>query len=160
MSDDFGYIKVPPELHKVVGEPVPGTRLYRKEGPDSEASYWSDALFEAFGPMVSPGGVAMYAPVSRAAVHRRIKDGKLTAFFFYVTTPKRNWFGHTKIQRELHYGYIPVCECRTWKKELEERAISKGLISREELEGEKPDWDGWFLEWNSKFVKERERRRK
>jgi hypothetical protein len=101
----------------------------------------------------------MYAPVSRAAVHRRIKDGKLTAFFFYVTTPKRNWFRTTRIQRESHYGYIPVSECREWKKELEERAINKGLISREDLEGEKPYWDARFLEWNSKFIKEQEQKK-
>jgi hypothetical protein len=28
-------------------------------------------------------------------------------------------------------------------------------VRREELEGERPDWEGWFLQWNSKFVKEK-----
>jgi hypothetical protein len=60
----------------------------------------------------------------------------------------------------LYYGYIPVSECRAWKKELEERAISKGLLSRKELEGEKPDWEGWFLEWNSKWSQEKAGARK
>jgi hypothetical protein len=41
------------------------------------------------------------------------------------------------------------------KKELEERAVKKRLVTREEVEGEKPDWQGWFWEWNSKCVKER-----
>ncbi len=155
MTDAFPYVEVPEELHRVVGEPLPGTRLYRKDAPDSEVSYWSDALFEHFGQLVSPGGVAMYAPVSRASVHQRIKDGKLTAFFLYVTTAKRNWFGQTRVKREMPYGFIPVVECKAWKAELEERAKKKGLVTREDLEGEKPDWDGWFLEWNSRFVRER-----
>jgi len=30
---------------------------------------------------ISPAGVTMFVPVQRAAVHKRIKEGKLTAFF-------------------------------------------------------------------------------
>lgn len=150
-------IAVPVEMHRVVGEPVPGTRLYRKEGPDSEASYWSDALFEKFGPMVSPGGVTMYAPVSRAAVHMRIRLGKMTAFAFYTTTNKRSWFGKSEVKRELDYIYVPVEECRAWKAELEKRAIEKGVLTQEELEGETPDWHDWFMDWNSDFVKTRKK---
>lgn len=155
MEANSDLIQVPEEMHRVVGEPVPGTRLYRKEGPESEISFWSDAIFDRFGPMVSPGGVTMYAPVSRAAVHLRIKLGKMTAFAFYMTTPKRKWFGKPEVKRELGIFYVPVSECRAWKAELEERAIEKGKLTREELEGETPDWHGWFMEWNSEFVKEK-----
>jgi hypothetical protein len=42
-----------------------------------------------------------------------------------------------------------------WRKELEKRALEKGVVTEEELEGEVPDWQGWFLDWNSKFAKQR-----
>jgi hypothetical protein len=59
----------------------------------------------------------------------------------------------------LHYGLVPVSECRAWKKELEERAVQKGLVTREELEAEKPHWHGWFLDWNSELARERRGKR-
>ena len=155
MDDPFPYVHVPVELRKVLGEPLPGTRLYRKEGPEDESLYWDDAVFKVFGHCVSPGGAAVRAGVSRAAVHQRLKDGKLTGFFYYSTKPRRFLFGTPKSKRELSFGYIPVSECLAWRKELEKRAVERGMVTAEELEGEVPDWQGWFLEWNSKFAKQR-----
>jgi hypothetical protein len=96
----------------------------------------------------------MYAPVSRAAVHKRLKEGKLTGFFFTVTLKKRNLFGLDLSTRELAYGYIPVSECKAWRAEIERRAIERGLVTREELEGDKPDWHGDFLFWKSRWAKQ------
>lgn len=153
MSTGFPYLAVPAELKAVFGEPVPGTRIYQREGPQEETSYWSDAVFSLAGPCVSPGGVSMYAPVTRAAVHKRLKEGKLTGFFFTITHRKRRLFGMDLSTRELALGYIPVSECKAWKAELEARAIEKGSVTRAELEGDKPDWHGDFLHWDSRWAK-------
>lgn len=160
MSTDFPFVNVPENLHSVFGQPVPGTHLYNKEGPQEETSYWTDAVFEVAGPCVSPGGVSMYAPVSRAAVHKRLKEGKLTGFFFNVTHRKRNFFGLDLSTRELAIGYIPISECKAWKAEIEKRAIDQGAVTRKELEGDKPDWHGDFLHWNSRWAKEQARKAK
>jgi len=160
MSTGFPFVLVPVELHDVFGSPVPGTRIYQKEGPQEETSYWSDAVFKVAGQCVSPGGVSMYAPVSRAAVHKRLKEGKLTGFFFTITHRKRNLFGIDLSTRELALGYIPVSECKAWKAEIEQRAIEKGAVTRRELEGDKPDWHGSFLQWGSRWAKEQKERAK
>ncbi|MCP5522346.1 MAG: hypothetical protein H7A46_12440 [Verrucomicrobiales bacterium] len=156
MADEFPFVEVRDELRRILGDPLPGTRIYRKDGPFEEAKYWSEALFAEFDGLVSPGGVAIYAPVTRASVHQRLKAGKLTGFFYYVSEPYKTWFGKTKIERTLHYGYIPRTEAIAWGKELEERAVEKGIITREELEGQKPDWHAWWLyDYNSRFARER-----
>ena len=160
MSTEFPFLAVPPELHSVFGEPIPGTHLYHKEGPQEETSFWSDAVFQLAGQCVSPGGVSMYAPVSRAAVHKRLKEGKLTGFFFHVTHRKRNFLGLDLSTRELAIGYIPVSECKAWKTEIEQRAIDQGRITEKELLGDKPDWHGGFLRWNSHWAREQARKAK
>src|SRR5207248_5532678 len=92
----------------------------------------------------------MYCPASRAAVYKRIQEGKLSIFLFHVTYRKTTLFGKNKILRENPYGYIPVSEVRAWRKELEERALSQGRITEEELEGARPDWHGELLRWQDK----------
>jgi hypothetical protein len=92
----------------------------------------------------------MYCPASRAAVYKRIKEGRLSIFLFHVTYRKTTLFGKNKILRENPYGYIPVSEVRAWRKELEERAVSQGKITEEALEGARPDWHGEFLQWQNK----------
>ncbi len=84
----------------------------------------------------------MFAPVSRAAVHKRLKEGKLTCFLYHNSHRKRGLFGGKREIRESDMAYIPVSECKAWGKEIMERAIEKGLVTREELEGDKPDWHG------------------
>lgn len=160
MSTAFPYLRIPEELHAVFGSPVSGTRIYQREGPQEETSYWSDAVFKVAGQCVSPGGVSMYAPVSRAAVHKRLKEGKLTGFFFTITHRKRNLFGIDLSTRELALGYIPVSECKAWKAEIEQRAIEKGAVTRRELEGDQPDWHGGFLRWGSRWARDQNERTK
>ena len=82
----------------------------------------------------------MYCPVSRAAVHKRTKEGKLSVFLYHVKYSKRSLFGKIKTVRQSPYAYIPVSEAIAWRKELEERAIRNEEITREELQGAKPDW--------------------
>jgi len=160
MSTEFPFVHVPEKLHAVFGNPVPGTHIYQREGPQEETSYWADAVFDVAGRCVSPGGVSMYAPVSRAAVHKRLKEGKLSGFFFTITHKKRNLFGVDLSTRELAIGYIPVSECKAWKAELEQRAIEQGAVTQKELDGDKPDWHGDFLFWNSRWAKAQARKAK
>ena len=141
---DFPFVVIPNELQSIVGIQDPGTRIYRRDGSQEESAVWFDAITDMIGPSVSPGGVGMYCPVSRAAVYKRIKEGKLSIFLFHVTHRKTTLFGKNKILRENPYGYVPVSEARAWRRELEERAVRQGLITEEELEGAKPDWQGGF----------------
>jgi hypothetical protein len=150
VQTEFPFVEIPEELEAIVGKRDPGTRIYRRDGSQEESSVWFDLLTEIIGPSVSPGGVGMYCPVSRAAVYKRIKEGKLSIFLFHVTYRKTTLFGKNKILRDHPYGYIPASEARAWRQELEERALSHGTITAEELEGAKPDWHGEFLSWQNK----------
>jgi len=134
----------------VLGVPDEGTRVYRKDGPEEETGPWFDALTDVVGSSVSPGGVSMYCPVSRAAVHKRMKEGRLTAFMFHATHKKTDWFGKKRVLRERPLCFIPVSECKAWKIELEDEAKRRKYVSQEALEGKEPDWQGDFMEWKNK----------
>jgi hypothetical protein len=150
VQTNFPFVEIPEELEAIVGKRDPGTRIYRRDGSQEESSVWFDLLTEIIGPSVSPGGVGMYCPVSRAAVYKRIKEGKLSIFLFHVTHRKTTLFGKNRILRDNPYGYIPASEARAWREELEERALSQGTITEEELEGARPNWSGEFLQWRNK----------
>lgn len=154
MATDFPFVQIPAEALTFIGERDGTSHVYRKEGSQEESAAWFDALHEIIGQSVSPGGVGMYCPVSRAAVYKRIKEGKLSLFLFHVTRRKTALFGGKKVVRESPYGFIPVSEARAWRKELEDRAIAQGNVTIEELEGAKPDWHGDFLDWQSRWRKE------
>ena len=149
MATEFPFVEIPKELEEFIGKPDPGTRMYRRDGSQEESAVWFDVLTELIGPSVSPGGVGMYCPVSRAAVYKRIKEGKLSIFLFHVTHRATTLFGKNKILRDRPYGYIPASEARAWREELEQRALSRGTVTEEELEGAKPDWHGEFLDWRN-----------
>jgi len=34
-----------------------------------------------------------------------------------------------------------------WREEIEERMQRRGDLTQEELEGDRPDWSGSFLDW-------------
>jgi hypothetical protein len=150
VQTEFPFVEIPPELEPVIGKRDSGTRIYRRDGSQEESAAWFELLTTMIGPSVSPGGVGMYCPASRAAVYKRIKEGKLSIFLFHVTHRTTTLFGKTKTLRDTPYGYIPVSEARAWRKELEDRAIRQGVITEEELEGAKPDWEGEFLQWRNR----------
>jgi hypothetical protein len=147
METDFPYLVIPDRLKPIVGVPDPGTRIYRIEGSDAEVGAWYDAICDCFpdDKFVSPGGVGMYAGVSRAAVHKRLKQGNLTAFMFNVTRTTQSLFGYQKKIKERPYGYIPVSECKAWGEELKKRPDRKEAYL-EAQGGEKPDHEGEFLD--------------
>jgi hypothetical protein len=150
LQTDFPFVEIPEKLLPIVGSQDPGTHIYRRDGSQEESSVWFDLLTEIIGPSVSPGCVGMYCPVSRAAVYKRIQEGKLSIFLFHVTHRTTTLFGKNRILRDNPYGYIPASEARAWRRELEERAVKQGVITEEELEGAKPDWHGEFLQWRNR----------
>ena len=138
MAIRFPFVQIPPELEKLIGEPDPGTRYYRRSGTREECSQWFDALSELVeaGAGVSPGGVSMYVPVSRAAVHHRLKNGMLTGFSFYVAEDEKSFFGTTRKRKLRPYVYIPASECKAWAEELKRR---QGVDEPPQT-GEKEGW--------------------
>ena len=154
MSTAFPFVEIPPEMADIIGQREGDSRVYARVGTQEECSHWYDAVHEIAGMCVSPGGVAMFCPVSRAATHKRIKEGRLSCFTFYVKERKINFFGKLRGDRATPYAHVPVSECKAWKKELEEKAIRNELVTREELEGVVPDWRTDFLDLDSAWRKE------
>ena len=120
---DIDFVEVPDDVRKIVGDPDEGTRIYRRYGPEEEVDQWYrtiNELSEGEG-IVSPGGVSMFAKVSRAGVHKRLKEGRLTAFAFYVVKGYRRISKREILENEgaATRFFIPVHECRSWSKLLE-----------------------------------------
>lgn len=131
-------VDVPEALLPIVGPPDPDTRMYRTEGDAAQCAHWFNQLVEAYpDSLVSPGGVSMFAPVSRAAVHKAMKEGRLTAFLFHEIKARRSLFGTVRAHRKNPFIYIPVIESQGWGRQLEAERVDY-----HELEGEKPDWNG------------------
>src|ERR1022692_4308457 len=126
----FPFIEVPKDLRKIVGEPTPGTRAYRREGTHEECGQGLEALGEHYkGDVgISPAGVSMFVPVLRAGVHKRIKDGKLTAFFFYITRVESTFFGTRRKVKLRPYIVLSVSECKAWAAEMKRRAGDVGEL--------------------------------
>jgi hypothetical protein len=129
-------VTIPDVLRKLLGEPDKNTRIFRQEGTHEEMTAWFDAVCEHIGPCVSPGGAANYAAVTRPGVYKRLKAGKLTAFCFHVTGHTKTFFGGTKKLKELALVYIPVDECKAWRKELEARLERIGSTGEATTEDE------------------------
>lgn len=123
-SFEFPFINVPPEACPIVGEPTAGTRFYRREGTHEECGEWFESIGQIFQGDVglSPGGVAMFVPVSRAAVHKRLREGRLTGFAFYVTSQGKSLWGKPRKIKERPYLVLSVSECKAWAKELKRKA--------------------------------------
>jgi hypothetical protein len=120
---EFPFIGVPKDLRKIVGEPTPGTRAYRREGTHAECGQWIEDLGLHYkGDVgISPAGVTMFVPVQRAAVHKRIKEGKLTAFFFYITHVESTFFGTKRKVKLRPYILLSMSECKAWVAEMKRR---------------------------------------
>jgi hypothetical protein len=119
----FPFIEVPKDLRKIVGEPTPGTRAYRREGTHAECGQWIEdlGLYYKGDVGISPAGVTMFVPVQRAAVHKRIKEGKLTAFFFYITRIDSTFFGSKRKVKLRPYILLSMSECKAWVTEMKRR---------------------------------------
>ena len=114
----INHVDVPQVLAQVLGCIDPGTRMYRRFGRREEFPAWFDAVCEACRPEggVSPGALGLYANVSRVGVHKRMKEGGLTAFLFHLTNggeTAHDEEGPAKISIRP-YTIIPLTECRQW----------------------------------------------
>ena len=96
MATELPYLQMTtPERKKLVGKQQKGTRMYRREGTFKESGEWCVAMDKEFeDQFVSPGGVCMFVPVSRAAVH------KLS--LIHIFQARYNAAGHNDAKGELH----------------------------------------------------------
>jgi hypothetical protein len=146
MKKEFPFVKIPEELLEMFGEADKGTRMYRKYGSEDDFDKWFDAVIDVTqkdGGTVSPGGAAMYAKVSRPAVHKRLKEGRLTAFCFHLVENSK-FFKDRKTLKDggMPTVSIPVSECRAWAEILKNRKDRKAAY-KEATEGS----------WNQRFLK-------
>ena len=130
METEFTYLQVTtPDRKKLCGKPDEGTRIYRREGSYKESGEWCVAIDAEFDEkFVSPGGVGMFVPVSRAAVHKRMKEGRLTALCFHVVHAEKTFFGNVRKAKATPYVFIPVSECQAWAKEIEEKRGLREIV--------------------------------
>ncbi|MBT0654148.1 hypothetical protein [Geomobilimonas luticola] len=161
MKKEFPFIEIPERFKEIIGTPDPGTRMYKAIGDRSAFRLWNDAVFEicAEEGAVSPGGASLYTYATRAGVHKRLKEGRLTGFFFSIVTDSK-WIKGRKTLEEggRPYGFIPYSECKAWAKELEEREKVEGVETvKKEAQGTKADLDDDFLlpskDWRKKYQK-------
>lgn len=118
MANEFPYVEIPAKLEKVLGVRREGTRVYVQTGGAELFGKWHGEICRYIGPTVSPGGACALAHVTRAGVHKRMKDGKLTAFWFYSNEkqnePPLPFVLRLFQPRHTAFVYIPVSECRAW----------------------------------------------
>ncbi len=159
MATEFPYLQMTtPERKKLVGKPDKGTRIYRREGTYKESGEWCVAMDEVFDDQfVSPGGVGMFVPVSRAAVHKRMKEGRLTALCFHVVQNERTFFGNVRKAKATPFVFIPVSECKAWAKEIQEKRgpveiIGPGDVSQEFLEKDPEDHKSRKVRYTEKYL--------
>lgn len=156
-DDDFPYVEIPDHLRPRLGLPDPGTRMYRAYGADDAFAEWWDAVCEVCGESgsVSPGGVSMYARMSRAAVYKRLAEGRLTAFCFHQERKTRTRFlKRDRISTErTPVTNIPVSECKAWAEQLSHLSRRE----RKQLEWGSGEYAGQSIELTPAQLKQRER---
>jgi hypothetical protein len=132
MNKEFPFVEIPANLLERVGRPDPETRLFRAYGSEADIGKWYEAVWEICRGegSISPGGVSGYVKVSRPAVHKRLKEGRLTGFFFHLIVEPRFFKGRKKLEEGGRpYIEIPVVEAKAWAEELASR---KGLLEEEQ----------------------------
>ena len=85
---------------------------------------WWDVVCEISGDegSLSPGGVSMYANVSRAGVYKRMKEGRITAFLYHEVKGVGGIFSrHEILDCFMPYTYIPGIEIRRWGEYINSR---------------------------------------
>ncbi len=111
MKDFFGH----------PSEESPST--YRREGEFIHVEDWFKLLRKLVGEVVSVPDVSLFVPVSRNAIHKRIKQGKLSCFQYQIT---EGGPGVSKsLVRGSPYSFVPVRECKIWYQEQFDRTQNK-----------------------------------
>ena len=154
-KNSFPFVEIPEHLKEIIGVPDPGTRLYRAYGTSEDCSKWADAVFEIChgDGSVSPGGVSMYAGVSRPGVHKKLKSGGLTGFVFHYTKDSLLFKGKKKLSiNATFYCYIPVSECKAWAQELAKKRDKAELAKEAMGDG---NWNDTYLDNPPKHLKKK-----
>ena len=136
---DIEPVAVPSRLLDRLGDRDPGTRMYRRLGRKVAFAEWFDAVCRVSGPegVLSAGSAAMYVQVSRAGLHKRMKEGRLTAFLFHVdSAADAQQCSDDSRQGGRPYCFIPVRECRAWAEARRSRGRARTV--REPVVVEKP----------------------
>ena len=119
------YINVSRGLARVCGKRDEGTRIHRRTGDVDAFQMWYEAVCERVEGGVLPfTWVPRYVRVSRTAVHKRVKEGRLTAFLFEfdVAGLRRVLDGRAKNQ----YVLVPLTEVKAWAANMEDRRERSG----------------------------------
>ena len=152
MKKEFPYIKIPQKYQGLVGEPDKGTRMYRAYGNEDDIANWYDIVSEICKEdgCVGIGFAAMYSRVSRPAVHKRLKEGRLTGFCFHKVEESK-FFKERKTLSDGGFPtiFIPVSECKAWAESLKNRKDRKEALN----EASEGSWNDRFLKSNRKWRK-------
>jgi hypothetical protein len=140
-------IEIKEKFKKMLGEVDPDTLIYRRSGTDLEYRKWFETVIEITGgKVVSPGGIQKYCNVSRAAAHKKINNGGVTAFCFHVTKIEKAIFGEKDYICKTPSMFIPIYDLEEWEKELRAKKMDK---EREHMPGSK-DYNAPFGLLNKK----------
>lgn len=137
-------MSVPNDLQIVVGKYDNETKSYNAYGNEGQVGYWYEALIKCFGGVVAANEVSMFVPASRMAIHKRVKEGRLTVFNFHSEPATKGLFFNKKEKRERAYTFVPICECRSWANEIKARKLRLDQMTKDEIEAERPEWYGYF----------------
>ena len=140
MAKNFPFTIVSSKLCWIAGEYDDETNSYHKHGHEGEVGYWFETLTKHLGPLLAPAMVNMYVPVSRTAVHNRIKTGGLTTFYFHSKPATEGLFHNKKEARESPFVFVPSRECTFWAEEIRAKKARLGQITLPEIDNQAPAW--------------------
>jgi hypothetical protein len=129
MKSEFPFVTVPDTPGNIVGTPDTGTKLYNAYLWREQYHDWFlavDQICQQRG-VLAPVAAADFIQVSRVAVHKRLKEGRLTGFMFHRVT-KTNHLADGKIEYETEgqpICFIPLVECLAWADEIAPRVKLK-----------------------------------
>lgn len=127
MEQDFPYLKIKPRFRKLLGAVDEDTRIFRQAGFMTDFQAWMQHLHEEVnGDLIPATWVPEYVGVSRAAVHKRIKAGRLTMFVFELHDPFPGPIAKLTGRPKVEYAYCVRSECFAWYEEITFRNARKG----------------------------------
>ncbi len=121
---EFPFIEVPKDLRKIVGEPTPGTRAYRREGTHAECGQWIEDLGLHYkgdvGILSARRRHSCSCPSNAPPSTNGIKEGKLTAF--YITRIEDTFFWQQNAKSKCVPTFLSLMsECKAWVVEMKRR---------------------------------------
>jgi hypothetical protein len=125
----------PPEHYKTAKEIecLKGTRWWVEKGNPGAFRLWLYELIddEEYKERVIPlQWVPEFVGVTRAAVHKRAKAGKLTVFSFVMMEPEKVFLEKARLHARSRYDFAVMSECEAWAdlvmEEFDRKVEAKG----------------------------------